>query len=153
MHMEVQATTKFIRVSPRKLALLVKNMRGMKAQQVVTNLTFTRKAGVTEIRKLILSAIANAKQKNINQDQLMVKSLNVLPGGAMKRFRAVSRGMAHTYKKRMSHVRVTLTDIEEKAKNTDHKSIKSQKSETPNLSVKDNNKKESIKEKSEKKLK
>lgn len=151
--MEVQATTKFIRVSPRKLALLVKNMRGMKAQQVVTNLAFTRKAGVGEVRKLILSAIANAKQKNINQDQLMVKSLNVLPGGAMKRFRAVSRGMAHTYKKRMSHIRVILTDIEDKSKKADRKNVKSQKLEVPIPSVNENKKKEIIKEKSEQKLK
>lgn len=108
--MEINATAKYIRVSPRKLALLARSFPGQSPEKAINRLKFMRQSGARDLRDVITSAFANAKQKNVNLADLMIKSINVLPAGAMKRFRAVSRGMAHTYKKRMSHIRVVLTD-------------------------------------------
>jgi len=108
--MESQAIAKYVRVSPRKLKLLVKSIKDLRPETAVATLDFINKSGALELKKLVNSALANAKNTNLDLGKLSFKELQVLPGGAMKRFRAVSRGMAHTYKKRMSHVKVVLTD-------------------------------------------
>jgi len=123
--MEITATSKYVRVSPRKMQLLAKSVKRMSVGAAVDALIFTHKNGARALRQLLLSALANAKSKNVKSD-LLIKEIHVLPGSAMKRFRAVSRGMAHTYKKRMSHIRVILTEKPIKEKNV---KIKVQKEE------------------------
>ena len=59
---------------------------------------------------VIASAIANASQKQVKPEDLKFKTIEVMGGPVMKRFHAVSRGQAHSYKKRMTHVRIILTD-------------------------------------------
>lgn len=109
--MDIQATAKYVRVSPRKLMLVADSVRQLSAKQAVATLMFINKSGARELRGVILSALANAKTKNVaGADELIFKTLSVYPGSAMKRFRAVSRGMAHEYKKRMSHIKVVLTE-------------------------------------------
>lgn len=60
--------------------------------------------------RTIESAIANAKQKNVSADVLRFKMIEVMEGPVMKRWHAVSKGQAHPYKKRMTHIRIVLTD-------------------------------------------
>ena len=62
------------------------------------------------LASVLASAIANAKQKNVAVDALSFKIIEVMGGPSMKRWHAVSRGQAHSYKKRMTHVRIVLTD-------------------------------------------
>ncbi len=112
--MDTFATAKYVRVGQRKMALLATSIRGMSAESSVQRLLFIKKSGALELSRLIASALANAKNKNLDTGSLVVGSIEVLPGGAMKRFRAVSRGMAHTYKKRMSHIRVILQEKPDK---------------------------------------
>lgn len=107
--MEVSATAKYIRVSPRKMELLAKSIKSMAPKQATQVLRLMNQSGALPLGKVILSALANAKNSNLAEDELGFKKIEVLPGSAMKRFRAVSRGMAHSYKKRMSHVKVVLT--------------------------------------------
>ena len=107
--MEVKAIAKYIRVSPRKMDLLVRGVKHMAPNHAVVVLEHTSKSGAKPLRKVIASALANATQKNIDQ-VLQFKTIEVLSAGGMKRHRPVSRGMAHSYKKRMSHVKVVLTD-------------------------------------------
>ncbi len=109
--MEIQATSKYARISPRKMQLLAKSIIAMSARQATTTLGFINKSGAIILQKVIASAIANAKNRaNVAPDELIIKQIQVLPGSAMKRFRAVSRGMAHEYKKRMSHIKVILAE-------------------------------------------
>lgn len=68
------------------------------------------KSAAAPLKILIASAIANAKQKQAAVDSLRFKLIEVMGGPGLKRFHAVSRGMAHSYKKRMTHIRVVLTD-------------------------------------------
>jgi large subunit ribosomal protein L22 len=114
--MDTQATARYIRISPRKMLLLVDSIKNQRPQQAVETLTYLHKSGAADLKKVIASALANAKNKNVAAlTDLEFKHIDVLPGSAMKRFRAVSRGMAHTYKKRMSHVTVVLR-VNQKAK-------------------------------------
>lgn len=108
--MEIIAQAKYVRVSPRKMLILAKSIRSMKPKTAVVQLTHLNKNGADELKQVVASAINNAQQKNAPVDQLLFKEIQILKAGAMKRFRAVSRGSAHTYKKRMSHVKVVLTD-------------------------------------------
>lgn len=59
---------------------------------------------------VVAAAIANATQKQVKPEDLRFKAVEIMEGPARKRWHAVSRGMAHSYKKRMTHVRVILTD-------------------------------------------
>ena len=108
--MEFTATGKYTRVSPRKLALLARSVKDVTPLAAVVRLTHINKAGAQPLQKVINSVLANAKAQNANVNELKFKHIQVTPGSALKRFRAVSRGMAHSYKKRMSHIRVILTD-------------------------------------------
>lgn len=109
MPMEISATGKYIRVTPRKLVLVARGLKSLAPQAALTQLEFIQKSGAKALRQVIASALANAKQQNLEPKSLVFTQIAVTPGGAFKRFRAVSRGMAHEYKKRMSHVRVVLT--------------------------------------------
>jgi large subunit ribosomal protein L22 len=117
--MEITALAKYIRVSPRKLQLLAKSVSLMVPETAVGKLKFINKSGSLELQKVITSAMSNAKRLNLADiKNLKISQIQVLPAGGMKRFRAVSRGMAHEYKKRMSHIKVILSDKVENKINT-----------------------------------
>lgn len=62
------------------------------------------------LKRVLESALANAKQKNIDGGSLKISRLEVMGGPSMKRFHAVARGSAHAYKKKMTHIRIILSD-------------------------------------------
>jgi len=65
------------------------------------------------LKGIVDSAVANAKQKNAKgPETLAFKSILVTEGPSMKRWHAVSKGSAHAFKKRMTHITVILTDTE-----------------------------------------
>jgi large subunit ribosomal protein L22 len=108
--MDFTATAKYVRMSPRKVGLVARAVKKLSPAQAISQLkSLTKRAG-TPIADVISSAIANAKDKKADVASLRIKTIEVLAGPVMKRWRAVSRGQAHAYKKRMSHIRVTLTD-------------------------------------------
>lgn len=108
--MEFQAVAKYIRMSPRKVQLVARSVHGQTPQAAILRLQTLPKRAGRPIADVLASAIANAKGKKANIAGLLIKSIEVLPGPVMKRWRAVSKGQAHAYKKRMTHIRVTLTD-------------------------------------------
>lgn len=108
--MDYQATEKYIRVSTRKVRLVADSVRPMRPLDALAKLVTTAQSGASPLAKTIASALANASQKQADSAALTFKTIEVMGGPAMKRFRAVSRGQAHSYKKRMTHIRVILTD-------------------------------------------
>lgn len=108
--MEYQATTKYVRVSTRKVRLVADSIRKMVPVAALAALTHVPKAAAEPIAKTLASALANAKQKGVAQDALAFKTIEIMGGPALKRFNAVSRGQAHSYKKRMTHIRIVLVD-------------------------------------------
>jgi len=77
-------------------------------QDAVERLPFVGRRAADPLRKVIVTAIANAKQKGIDVESLTFKEIQINEGPRLKRFHAGSRGRAKPYKKRMSHVRVVL---------------------------------------------
>jgi large subunit ribosomal protein L22 len=108
--MEYQATAKYVRVSTRKMRLVADAVRVLSPVNSVIQLRQLPKRAGEQLADVVASALANAKQKNANTDALTFKTIEVMGGPVMKRWHAVSRGQAHAYKKRMTHIRVILTD-------------------------------------------
>jgi len=107
--MEVKAEAKYIRMSPRKVRLVVRAIKELTAQQAVETLKFVNKRAAKPLSKLIQSAIANAKNNfGLKPETLRFKKIQVGEGPTLKRWRAVSRGRAHPIMKRTSHIKVIL---------------------------------------------
>lgn len=115
--MEYTATTKYVRVSTRKVRLVADSIRRMTPSAALTALTHTPKAAAEPLTKTISSAIANAKQKGVDGVGLKFKTIEIMGGPAMKRWNAISKGQAHAFKKRMTHIRIILEDTKHGTKN------------------------------------
>jgi large subunit ribosomal protein L22 len=108
--MEYQATSKYIRTSTRKLRLVADLIRSLTPTDAIVQLANMPKEAAEPLGKVLASAVSNATQKQAKIESLKITTVEVMGGPAMKRFHAVSRGQAHSYKKRMTHVRVVLSD-------------------------------------------
>ncbi len=115
MKMETQAQLKQLRMSPRKVRLLVDMVRGMKAVDAVVQLTYSKKSAAKPVKKLIESAMANAEHNHkIEKSTLVVKRAFVNEGDALKRWMPRAMGRATPLRKRASHITVILEgDTEE----------------------------------------
>jgi len=120
--MEYKAEAKYIRVSTRKLRLIADAIRPLPVAVALQQLARMPKAGALPMKKVIDSCVANAHIKNgKGVEVLTFHQIIVGEGPAMKRWHAVSKGTAHAYKKRMTHITVILTDDEQ---NTGEKGVK-----------------------------
>lgn len=97
-------------MSTRKLRLIVDSISSLPLTRVLDQLMIGKKRGARVIADVIRSAVANAKQKGSTEKELKISKIDVMGGPTDKRWHAVSRGMAHPYKKRMTHIRVVLAD-------------------------------------------
>ena len=109
--MEVQALTRNARMSPKKVREVVRTIQGRKANDAVDLLTLIPRKSARLIVKTLKSAIANAENNNnLSADSLVVKSALVENGPVLKRFKAGARGTAMPRRKKMSHIRIVLSD-------------------------------------------
>lgn len=109
--MEVQALTKYTRMSPKKVREVAREIQGRPAQEALDLLRFIPRKSARLIHKTLTSAVANAENNhNLSSDDLHVKFALIEEGPALKRFRPVARGSAHPIRKRTSHIRIVLTD-------------------------------------------
>jgi large subunit ribosomal protein L22 len=102
------AFLKNYRQSPRKVRLVADTVRGKKIKEAQTVLDFMPKRAALPIKKLLDSAIANAKANGESLDTLVVKEISVQKGIVAHRWMPKWRGMAHAIKKRSSHVKIVL---------------------------------------------
>lgn len=109
--MEYSATTKYVRTAPRKLRLVADSIRKLRPAQALIILEKMTKLAARPLLLTLKSAINNAEQKKAKLDGLSFKLIEVMGGPALKRWQAVSRGSAHSYKKRMTHIKIILTDV------------------------------------------
>ena len=113
--MEVKAIAKNIRISPKKVRLVINQIKNKKPQDAVKVLDFVNKGSASAIKKVIMSAIANAKNNySLNEESLVFKQISASKGLTFKRFRPVSRGRVHHILKRASHIKVVLEGTEKK---------------------------------------
>ena len=112
----VKAINRNVRSSPRKINLLLKNIRGKKADKAIRDLSFARQRIAFDIKKTVESAIANAENNNqYDIDNLYIKEAYVGKSIVLKRFRARAKGRASGIKKPYSNVTIILSEkIKEK---------------------------------------
>ena len=107
----VKAINKNVRSSPRKINILLKNIRGKKADIAIRNLSFARQRIAFEIKKTVQSAIANAENNyQYDIDNLYVKEAYVGKSIVLKRFRARAKGRASPIKKPYSNLTIILSE-------------------------------------------
>lgn len=110
--MDVHAKARFIRMSPRKVRLIVDLIRGMSVAEADAQLSFLHRAAALPVRKLLLSAIANAEHNfHLNRTDLRIKTITVDGGPTLKRFRPRAMGRAAPLRKRTSHIGLILSDV------------------------------------------
>ncbi len=130
--MESKAIQKNLGHSPRKLRLVADMVRSMSVDQALTTLKFANKAAAITLEKAIRTALANSG--NGTGATMFFKSLEVNEGMKMRRFRATGgKGRARPYKRRMSQIRVVLTNV---TPDTKVKAQKAKVSKAPASAVK-----------------
>lgn len=123
--MEYIAVAKSVRISPRKVGLIADALRGKKSVDAwLDSLVLIRKRGRDAIEKTLKSAVANALNKGAKKEELVVKSIEIGPGPAFKRYRPSTRGRIHPYKKRTSHIRIVLSDDNSQSSNAKLQKVK-----------------------------
>jgi large subunit ribosomal protein L22 len=105
-------------MSPQKLRDVSFLAIKMQPGEAIEKLPFVRRRATEPLIKVITSAIANAKQKGVEVEKLVFKEIQINEGPHLKRFRAGARGRAKPYKKRMSHIRVVLTTLNDQIPNS-----------------------------------
>ena len=107
----VKAINKNLRSSPRKVNILLKNIRGKKADIAIRDLSFARQRIAFDIKKTVQSAIANAENNyQYDIDNLYITEAYVGKSVVLKRFRARAKGRASSIKKRYSNVTIVLSE-------------------------------------------
>ncbi len=112
--MEAKAQTRYIRVTAQKARRVVNLVRGQNAVEAVATLKFQPQAVSVDVRKLIESAIANARQKadaageRFDERELVIKEIYVDEGPTMKRIQPRAQGRANRILKRSCHITVTV---------------------------------------------
>ena len=106
-----KAINRNVRSSPRKINLMLKNIRGKKADVALRDLSFARQRIAYEIKKTVQSAIANAENNNqYDIDNLYIKEAYVGKSIVLKRFRARAKGRASGIKKPYANLTIILSE-------------------------------------------
>jgi large subunit ribosomal protein L22 len=109
--MEARATLSNVRISPRKVQIVLDLIRNKPTDVALATLRLTPKAASPILEKLVKSAIANADNNHsMNKDSLYVAECYVTPGPIMKRVMPRAQGRAYRILKRTSHITVVLKE-------------------------------------------
>lgn len=113
--MESTANLRHIRISPKKVTVVATAIRGRSVLEAEGLLRTTPKKASRYLLKLLLSAVANARQKSgIKKEDLTISEVRVDGGPMLKRGQPVSRGVWHPILKRTSHISIKLKEAKEK---------------------------------------
>ena len=107
--MKYIAESKNVKMSPRKVRLIVDGIKTLPVERAVAVLSVSNKRAAIPVRKTLLSAIANAVNNGkVARADLIISEMMVNEGLAYKRYHYAARGRIRPYKKRTSHLRVIL---------------------------------------------
>ncbi len=120
--MEVRAVGKYIRVQPRKVRLIASAVKHKSAEHASNLLKFHPSKSARELRKVLVSAMANAVENTPMKDasMLRIKNININEGPVHKRIQARAQGRAYRILKRTSHITVTLDQLSEMPEKKQH---------------------------------
>jgi len=102
------AKLSYLRISPRKVRSVADLIRGLSVNEAEAQLLMVRRRPAHPLLKLLRSAIANAKNKQINPDHLFIAEIRVDQGPMLKRVMPRARGSASPIQKKMSHITLVL---------------------------------------------
>ncbi|MBE6825742.1 MAG: 50S ribosomal protein L22 [Oscillospiraceae bacterium] len=109
--MEARAYLRNVRISPRKVQIVLDLIRNKPTDVALATLRLTPKAASPILEKLLKSAIANADNNHsMNKDNLYVAECFVTPGPIMKRVMPRAQGRAYRILKRTSHITIVLRE-------------------------------------------
>ena len=110
----VNATAKYVRVSPRKAGDVAQLIRGKRVSEAKAILMLSPRAAAKLVGKVLASAVANAENNhNLDADDLYVVQAYVNGGPTIKRFRPRAMGRASRIRKRTSHITVCVDEKKE----------------------------------------
>jgi len=123
--MEITVKLNNLRTAPRKVRQVVDLVRGKKVLEAQSLLTFTVNKSARSVLKLLDSALATVKNDlHLDESNLFISKITVDEGPKLKRWHPMSRGRAYPIIKRSSHIAITLSDKNPKAKKEDIKENK-----------------------------
>jgi len=110
--MESKAIARYIRRSPKKIRFIANEVRDMVVSDAVAYLEHMPNMGAANLRRVILSASANAsvKDPDVSTDDLYIKEVHVSAGPVLKRMRPRARGRGDKVLKRTAHITVVLSN-------------------------------------------
>ncbi|MDL2259192.1 50S ribosomal protein L22 [Eubacteriales bacterium OttesenSCG-928-K08] len=104
-----RAIARYVRISPRKVKIVVDLIRGKSVNEAKAILMYTPKSAAPVVEKLLDSAIANAENNlDLSRDTLYVAEVFANQGPTLKRFRPRAQGRATRIRKRTSHITIIL---------------------------------------------
>ncbi|MEX3581885.1 MAG: 50S ribosomal protein L22 [Burkholderia sp.] len=107
--MEVKAIHRGARISAQKTRLVADQIRGLQVDKALNVLTFSPKKAAGTVKKVVLSAIANAEHnEGADIDELKIKSIYVDKAASLKRFTARAKGRGNRIEKQSCHITVTV---------------------------------------------
>lgn len=113
---QAMAMARLLRISPQKLNLVAQMIRGMKAEDALNQLQFSKKAIARDVKKVLMSAVANAENNHgLDVDSLVISEASVGKSMVMKRFKPRARGRAGRIEKPFSRIRIVVEEREEAA--------------------------------------
>ncbi|MGD9018581.1 MAG: 50S ribosomal protein L22, partial [Desulfobacterales bacterium] len=105
------AVAKYIRISPQKVRMITGSVKGKPVEAGLNQLKFMPQKSAGILEKLVRSAVANADQKDLDIDALVIRNVIVDQGPTLKRFKARARGRGTRILKRTSHITVILAEM------------------------------------------
>jgi len=106
----MKAYLKNYRQSPRKVRVVASLVKGKNVTKAITDLNFLAKRAGEPLRKMLESAVANAKNMGVDVENLIVKEFRVDKGITMKRMMPAAMGTGHRINKRTSNVTLLLAE-------------------------------------------
>jgi len=104
-----RAIARYVRISSRKVKVVIDLIRGKSVQEAQAILMYTPKAASPVVEKLLNSAVANAENNmDLSRDTLYVAEVFANQGPTLKRFRPRAQGRASRIRKRSSHITIIL---------------------------------------------
>ncbi len=115
--MEVSASAKHIKMSARKIRLVIDVVRGLGVNEALDQLRFINKWAAKPVAKLINSAVANAENSfELDKNNLFIKEIKADEGQVLRRWMPKAHGRATPIRKRTSHISLMLAEVKDSGK-------------------------------------
>ncbi len=110
---DAKAVLRFVRMTPRKVRLVIDLIRGREVMEALTLLKYLPRAAARVVEKVLQSAVANAAVKELGDPESLRVSRAYVDGGAvLKRFQPRSMGRANPIHKRTSHITIVVESVD-----------------------------------------